>query len=174
MGSSAVTSRIRRMQPSKVGVNGQHEGSVSNGLHELRQGDLVCGEEHDGWDARSRRARGKGGGGVTSGRASDGRERLTLFPHPVHLGHERGHTEILERAGVAVAALLHPQVVHAEHLAAVAVGPEEVGVALEHGDDVVVRNSGEDPLLLAPHAGAVRPDGLADALVKESLPVLRG
>ena len=57
----------------EVGVNGQHEGSVSNGLHELRQGDLVCGEEHDGWDARSRRVRGKGGGGVTSGRASDGR-----------------------------------------------------------------------------------------------------
>ena len=74
---------------------------------------------------------------------------------------------------MAVAALLHPQVIHAEHLAAVAVSPEEVGVALEHGDDVVVRNSGEDPLLLAPHAGAVRPDGLADALVKESLPVLR-
>ena len=156
----------------EVGVDGHHERPVSDGLHELRQGDLVRGKEHDGRDARGSRVRREGGGGVTSGRASDGRERLALLPHPVHLGHERGHTEVLERAGVAVAALLHPQVVHAKHLAAVAVGPEEVGVALEHGDDVLVGNPGEDPFLLAPHARAVGPDGLADALVEESLPVL--
>jgi len=39
---------------------------------------------------------------------------------------------------VAVAALLDPQVAHAERLAAQALRPEQVAVALEHADDVVV------------------------------------
>lgn len=47
----------------------------------------------------------------------------------------------LERASVAVPALLHPQIVHAE-LAAETLCPEEVRVSLEHAHDVV----GGDPL----------------------------
>ena len=40
----------------EIGVDGHHERAVGDGLHELRQGDLIGGEKHDGRDA--------GGGGV--------------------------------------------------------------------------------------------------------------
>jgi len=73
---------------------------------------------------------------------------------------------------VAYSAVFDPQVVHAEKLFAETLGPEEVGVSLEGGDDVVVVDLGEDPLLLAPDAGAVGPGGLADAGVEEVAPVL--
>ena len=51
--------------------------------------------------------------------------------------HEHRHAEVFERAGVAVAAQLHPEVVDAE-LRAVALGPEEVRAAFVHRDDGVV------------------------------------
>ena len=35
----------------KVGVDGQHQRAVGDGLHQLRQRDLVGGQEHDGGDA---------------------------------------------------------------------------------------------------------------------------
>ena len=38
----------------KVCVDGQHQGAVGNRLHQLRHGDLICREKHDGRDARMR------------------------------------------------------------------------------------------------------------------------
>ena len=55
----------------------------------------------------------------------------------LHRRDQHGHAEVLERAGVRVAALLDPQIVEAE-LAAEALGPEQVGAALVHRDDVLV------------------------------------
>jgi len=88
------------------------------------------------------------------------------------LANKHGHAEILEAAGVAYSTVFDPQLVHAQKLFAETLSPEEVGVSLEGGDDVVVVDLGEDPLLLAPDAGAVGPGGLADAGVEEGAPVL--
>src|SRR5262249_8089077 len=52
-------------------------------------------------------------------------------------------------------------------LLAVAIGPEQVGAALHHRDDVLVLHVGLHPLPLAPHAGAVREGGAQVALVEE-------
>jgi hypothetical protein len=45
--------------------------------------------------------------------------------------------------------LLHPQVLDVD-LAAVALGPEEIAVAFERRDDVLVVDERDDPFLLAP------------------------
>lgn len=37
----------------KVCVNAEDQSPVGDGLHELRQGDLVCRQEHNGGDASS-------------------------------------------------------------------------------------------------------------------------
>ena len=73
---------------------------------------------------------------------------------------------------MADSAVFDPQIVHAEELFAETLGPEEVGVSFEGGDDVVVVDLREDPLFFAPDAGAVGPGGLADARVEEVAPVL--
>jgi hypothetical protein len=98
------------------------------------------------------------------------RERLA--PEAVHLADEHGHAEVLEGAGVGDAAVLDPEVVHSvKVLAAEALRPEEVGVALEEGDDVVRVDLREHELLLGPDARAVGPGGAADAGVEEVAPV---
>ena len=51
-------------------------------------------------------------------------------------------------------------------------GPEEVGASLIYGDYVVVVEARVDPLLLAPHAAAVRELGPHIAVVEEGLPLL--
>ena len=89
--------------------------------------------------------------GVASGSAADSSERLPLPSHAVHLRNESSHAKILERASVAVAALLHPEIFHTQDFSAVPIRPEEVRVALEHGDDILVIDAGQDPFLLAPH-----------------------
>lgn len=90
-----------------------------------------------------------------------------------HLADKHGHAQVLKAARVAVAALLHPQVRHVERLAAEALRPEQVAVALKHGDDVLVAQLRQNPLLLAPHAGAEGPGGGADARVEQRAPVVR-
>jgi hypothetical protein len=42
---------------------------------------------------------------------------------------------------VAVAALLHPQVAHAQGFAAKALRPEQVGAALKHRHDIVITDA---------------------------------
>ena len=59
-------------------------------------------------------------------------------------------------------------------LAAEALGPHQVGAALEGADDVGVVHGGADPLLLAPHAGAEGPGADLEAGVEEGLPVVAG
>src|SRR5262249_32295988 len=77
--------------------------------------------------------------------------------------------EILEGSRVGVAALLDPEILDPEHLA-VAVGPQEVRPALVGRDDALVVDEGDDPLLLAPHAGAVREHVPAIAVVEQLHP----
>src|SRR5262249_21256061 len=66
-------------------------------------------------------------------------------------------------------ALLDPQVLDVE-LLAVPLGPVEVRVALEHRHDVLVVDERNDPLLLAPDAGAVGIDVAPLAIVEELHP----
>ena len=68
-----------------------------------------------------------------------------------------------------VAAQLHPQIVEADLLAE-PFRPEEVGIAFVERDDVGVVDVGEDPFLLSPDAGPVRPLGGLVALLEELLP----
>lgn len=56
----------------KVGVDGQHERAVGDRLHQLREGDLVGGEEHDGGDARGGAVRRQRRRGVAGRRAANG------------------------------------------------------------------------------------------------------
>ena len=121
----------------EVGVEGEHQGAVRDGLDELGEGDLVLGQEDDGGDAGRRAVGGEGGRGVAgrgAGHRADGR---ALRDHLLHLGDEHRHPEVLERAGVAEAALLDPEIADPDHLAE-PLGPEEVGAALVHRDDVLV------------------------------------
>ena len=50
-----------------------------------------------------------------------------------------------------VTALLDPEILDVE-LLTVSISPEEVGVALEGRDDVLVVDKGNDPFFLCPHA----------------------
>src|SRR5262245_63770769 len=70
---------------------------------------------------------------------------------------------------MAVAALLHPEVGDPEHLAE-ALRPEEVRAPLVHGDDVLVVDLREHPLLLAPDRRAVGPLAGLVAVVEEPHP----
>src|SRR5574338_191058 len=85
--------------------------------------------------------------------------------HRLHLRDEHRHAEVLEGPGVRVAALLDPEVLEPD-LAAEALGPEQVRVALVHRDDVLAGDRGEHPFLLAPDARAVRPRGLVRAVLE--------
>mmetsp|Transcript_3658 Transcript_3658/g.10407 ORF Transcript_3658/g.10407 Transcript_3658/m.10407 type:complete len:553 (+) Transcript_3658:107-1765(+) len=158
--------------PVKVRVDGEDEGPVGDGLHELGQGDLVRGKEDDGRDVRRGAVGREGCGSVPRGCAPHGRDDvLVLLPYLVHLAHQDRHSEVLEATRVAVAALLHPKVRHPQHRPE-SLRPKQVAVALEHAHDVVVVYPGQHPLLLAPHAAAVRPGSLPDPLVEQRLPVL--
>ena len=150
----------------EIGIEREHEGPVGERLHELGDRDPVLGQEHHRGDARRRavgaeRRRGVAGGGA--------RHRVDGRPTRHHLLDQRdqhGHAEVLEGPGMRVAALLDPQVLDVE-LLAVAVGPEEVGVALVHRHDVLVVDERHHPLLLAPDPGAVGVDVPAVAVVEE-------
>ena len=89
----------------------------------------------------------------------------------LYLADEDGHAEVLEASSVADPAVLHPKVVHGEELFPEPFGPEEVGVAFEGANDVVGVDLRENPLLLAPHAGTVRPRRPPHARVEERAPV---
>src|SRR5262245_64490083 len=65
-----------------------------------------------------------------------------------------------------IAALLDPEILQME-LLAVAVGPEQVGIALARGDDIFIINEWDDPFLLGPNPRPIRIDVLADTFVEE-------
>src|SRR5262249_29134380 len=74
-----------------------------------------------------------------------------------------------ERAGMAVAAELDPQVREPQRLAE-AIRPKQVRAAFVHRDDAVVVELRHHPLFLAPDAAGVRPAVAALALVEEARP----
>mmetsp|Transcript_13167 Transcript_13167/g.44609 ORF Transcript_13167/g.44609 Transcript_13167/m.44609 type:complete len:517 (+) Transcript_13167:425-1975(+) len=157
----------------KVCVHLDHGCAVGDRLEQLGGGDLAPGQDDHAGDARGGAVGREGRGGVPRGRAAHrgdlGGARLA---HVVHLGHEHRHAKVLEGGGVGEAALLDPEVREAQGVAE-ALRPEEVGVALEHGHDVVVGDVWEDPLLLGPHARAVRPHCGPRPPVEERAPALR-
>ncbi len=153
----------------EVGIQAEHERAVRERLDELRGRDLAARQEHHDREAggcavgRERRA------GVAGRRTGDGLDLEALLDRLVDHADEHRHAEIFERAGVAVAAELDPQVVEAD-LLAVAIGPEQVGAALVHRHDAVIGHLRHHPFALAPNAGAVRPRVLAVALVEQPHP----
>jgi hypothetical protein len=108
-------------------------------------------------------------GRVAGRRAGDCADPAAVGHHLLDDRHEHGHAEVLEGSGMRVAAHLDPQVLDPD-VAAVALRPEVVRAALVHRYDVLVADVGADPLLLAPHAGAVWPGGPLVAVVEETHP----
>jgi hypothetical protein len=104
--------------------------------------------------------------------AGHGAHRAARRDHLLDDAHQHSHAQVLEAAGVAVAAEFDPEVGHAE-LPAQPLRPEEVGVALVHADDILVAQVGHDPLAHAPHAAAVGPARTADPFLEERLPIVR-
>ena len=153
----------------EVRVEGEHQRAVREGLHELRDGDLVLREQHDGRNTRGRAVGAEGRRGVTRGCARHRVDRHAAGHHLLHDRHEDRHAEVLEGSRVRVAALLDPQVLDVQ-LLAVAVGPEEVRVALVHRHDVLVVDEGDDPFLLAPDTGPVRVHVAVRAVLEELHP----
>ena len=153
----------------EVGVERQHERAVGDRLHQLRRGHLAARQEHDGANARGGAVGGERRRGVAGRGAGDRAHRLAVGDHLPHRRDQHGHAEILEAAGVRVAALLDPQILKAE-LAAEALGPEEVGAALVHRHDLLVAHRRGDPLLLAPDGRAVGPRRALVAIVEQLHP----
>jgi len=140
----------------KIRVQVEHERAVGDGLDELGDGDFAARQEDDRLDAR-RRAIGRQRRRSVAGRGADHRlDGRAYGDHLLDLRDEHGHAEILERPAVGVAAQFDPQIVHTHDLPET-LGPEKVGAAFIERDDVVVFDLGQDPLLLAPDAGAVGP-----------------
>ena len=156
----------------KIGVQRKDVRAVGDGLDELGGAHLVLRQKDDGRDARRRRVSRQRRAGVPGAGAGDGLDRVVGQRHHL-LNHadEDGHAQIFEAAGVAVAAQLDPQVGQA-NLLAQSLGPEQVGVALKHADDVVVGQVGDEPLFHGPDAAAVGPLAAAGALVEQGLPLL--
>lgn len=74
----------------------------------------------------------------TCGGAADSLDGVGLYgAQAVDLGDQDGHTQVLEGARVANAAVLHPQVAHPK-LAPKALRPEQVAVPLKHALYVVI------------------------------------
>ena len=153
----------------EVGVQGQHQRAIGDGLDELSGGDLASGQENDGGDSRRSSVGSQRCGGVASGGTGHSADGLAIRPHLLHHGDQHRHPQVFEGAGVAVTTQLHPQVLDSQ-LPAQPLGQEAVGIALVHGDHILILHLGADPLLLAPHARAVGPLVGADALVEELHP----
>jgi hypothetical protein len=146
---------------------------VGERLHQLARGDLAPRQEHHHRQPRGSAVSGERGAGVARRRAGHRLNRQAL-PHGLaHHADEHRHAQILERAAVAVAAQLHPQIAQPD-LLAVALRPEQVGAALVHRDDQVVVHAGHDPFALAPDSGAVGPARALVALVEQRAPLVAG
>ena len=78
---------------------------------------------------------------------------------------QHGHAEVFKRSGVRVAALLNPEIFEVK-LLAVTIGPEEIGIALEGRDNILVVDERNHPFLLRPYARAVRVVVLAQAIIE--------
>lgn len=146
-------------------------GTVGDGLNQLGGTNLTCGQEDDSGDACIGGVGSQGSAGVTGAGTGHGFDGAALGHHLFDDTDEDGHAQVLEAAGVAIAAEFDPEVGDAE-LFAEAIGPKEVGVAFEHADDVFVGEGGDDPFAQAPDAAAVGPDGGTGAGFEEFLPVL--
>ena len=157
----------------EVRIQRQRQGAVGDGLNQLGVGHLALGKENDGLQAGNGAVGRQRRRGVAGRSARHRRDVFSIRDHLLHHRHQHRHAQVLERPGVAVAALLDPQIGHPD-LVSQPLGPEQVGAALEGGHDVVVRDARTDPLALAPDAAAVRPLGAQIALVEERFPVVRG
>ncbi len=153
----------------EVGVEREHERAVGERLHQLRRRHARPRQDDDGRNPRRRRVGGERRRRVTGRGARDGADAAAVGDHLLDDRDEHRHAEILERPGVRVAAHLDPEILDPDR-PAVALGPEDVGAALVHRDDVLVADLGTDPLLLAPDARAVRPRGALVAIVEEAHP----
>ena len=153
----------------EVRVEREHEGAVGERLHELGDRDLVLGQEHHRGNPRRRAVGAERGRGVARGGARHRVDGHAVGHHLLDDRDQHGHPQVLERAGVRVAALLDPQVLDVE-LLAVAIRPEEVRAALVGRHDVLVVDEGHHPFLLAPDARAVGVRVPAVALVEELHP----
>ena len=156
----------------EIRIDGEHYGAVRNGLNELRDGYFLSRQKNDGRDIGRRGVRSQRGGSIARRRAGDGAEFFSVGHHLLGGGYEDRHAEVLEGAGVAVSALLDPQLGDSE-FPPQAIRPEKVRPPLIERDDVFIVYQRADPLFLAPNAAAVRPDVALVAVVEQMTPLRR-
>ena len=106
----------------EVAVDGQHGGPVGQRLHQLGGRDLAAGQDDQGADAGGRAVGGQGRRGVAGGGAGHRLDRPAVGDHLLDRGDQHRHAQVLERAGVRVAAELDPEVVD-PHLLRRSAGP---------------------------------------------------
>ena len=153
----------------KVGVERQDMGAIRHRLDQLRCADFALGQENNGRNTGSGSVGGEGGAGVAGTGAGDGAHGTAVGHHLFDHANQDGHAQVFEAAGVAVAAKLDPEIRHAD-LFTQSFGPEEVGVAFIHADDIFIAQGGHDPFAQSPDATAIRPAGGADAAVDQIFP----
>ena len=157
----------------EVGIEGEHDASVTDRLDELCGTCLASREEHDGGDAGLCAVGAEGGRSITRGGASDGVNRVdVLLDDVVHLAHENRHAEVLETAGMGVAAKFHLEASDAEFLGQGG-GVEERTPAFAHGDDVFHRHVRQNHFALAPDAALVGGFKAHAAFCEQLLPFFR-
>ena len=140
----------------EIGVQAEHQGAVGDGLDQLRQGNLAPRQQHDGWDACGGAIGRQRSRGVARRGAGHRLNRRPLGDHLLDLRNQHRHAQVLERAAMRVAAQLDPEVLDADDLAET-LRPKEIGASFVKRDHVLVADFRQDPLLLAPHPGAVGP-----------------
>ena len=153
----------------EVRVQGEHQGVVGNRLDQLRDGNLAPGQQHHGLDARRRAIRRQRRRGVARRGARHRLDRRAFGDHLFDLRNQHRHAQVLERPAVRVAAQLEPQIIHPDHLAET-LRPEQVRPPFVQRHDVVVADLRQDPFLLAPDTGAVRPLVALVAVLEELHP----
>ena len=157
----------------KVRVEGEHDAAVANRLDELCCTCLAGREEHDRRDAGLGAVGAEGGGSVAGGGASDCINRVNvLFDDVVHLADKNCHAEVLEGAGMGIAAKLDFEASDAEVLGKRSCIKKRAPT-FAHGDDIFDRNVRENHFTLAPDTAHVFGLEAHAAFGKELFPFFR-
>ena len=157
----------------EVGIEGEHDASVTDRLDELSGTCLAGREEHDGGDAGLCAVGAEGGRSITRGGASNGVNRVdVLLDDVVHLAHENCHAEVLETTRMGVAAKFHLEASDAEFFCQGGCVKERAP-AFAHGDDVFYRHVRQNHFALAPDAALVGRFKAHAAFCEQLLPFFR-
>ncbi len=149
----------------EVGIERQHMRSVGDRLNQLCRADFAGRQKDDRRDPGVGGVGRQRGTGVAGAGTGDRLHAAALRHHLFDDADQHRHAQVFEAAGMAVAAKFDPQIGHAQLLAQ-SFGPKQIGVPLEHADNVFVRQRRNHPFTHAPNAAAVGPGGGAGPRIK--------